>query len=152
MLQQFKVMINSFAKKYGFEEVIPADQNSGIFNLAGFKVHIGLCETRKLILIQSAVGVIPEENQLELFSMLLSANNLFSKTLGATLGIDTKENLITLQVAWPVENLTYSKLEVLIENVLLLIGEWVETIHQFIQTKNTPISIEKIDPMGMLEV
>lgn len=154
MLQQVIVMLNTFANEHGLGVVIAPGAYSGMITISGFSIHVGLCESRKIILFQAPVALVPEENQLILFKKLLVANNLFSETSGATLGLDAKNGLITLQVAWPFENLTYNSLESLIENVLLLTGTWIEKINQLIYegTPTKPDEVYNTHSSGMIGV
>lgn len=152
MLQNIILMLNTIAHDQGLNPVIAPGEHSGALTIGGFNINIGLLESRKIILFQAPIGIIPEQNQLKLFKKLLTANNLFIETSGATLGLDYNNGLITLQVAWPFENLTYSSLTDLIGNVILLTGEWIEKINKFIHEDNNCISSKEFDVQKMLAV
>lgn len=145
MLQDIILMLNQIAHEQGLNTVIESDQRSGTLTISGFSINIGLLEYRKIILFQSPIAILPQENQLELFKRLLVANNLFTETSGATLGLDAENSLITLQIAWPFEFLTYTSLTDLVGNVVILTGEWIEKVHRFMQENTYTNSDQQID-------
>lgn len=152
MLQNIILMLNTIAHDQGLNIVIPPGEYSGVLTISGFSINVGLMESRKIILFQAPIGIVPEQNQLKLFKKLLIANNLFIETSGATLGIDNDNGLITLQVAWPFENLTYSSLTDLIGNVILLTGEWIEKINSFAQEVDIHVQPVEYNKQKMLAV
>lgn len=152
MLQNIILMLNTIAHDQGLNIVIPPGEHSGALTISGFSINVGLMESRKIILFQAPIGIVPEQNQLKLFKKLLIANNLFIETSGTTLGIDNDNGLITLQVAWPFENLTYSSLTDLIGNVILLTGEWIEKINSFVQEVDIHVQPVEYNKQKMLAV
>jgi hypothetical protein len=77
-------------------------------SVEGFSVHIGLVESSGMIVFQAGIALVPLQGREEFCLRLLTANNLFSETLGFTLGVDAEgfarilNNLFSVAADWMV--------------------------------------------------
>lgn len=104
MLNDFQHLIHAFAEPRGLT-IQSDDPYMVTLDIESLPLHVAYLEESDMLLVQTGVGLPPaqadpaaRERQ---WAYLLSANNLFSQTRGATLGYDPEQALITLQAAWP---------------------------------------------------
>ena len=96
-----------------------------ILSVEGFAVQIGLVESSGMIVFQTGVGLLPRTGREELYQQLLAANNLFSRTMGFTLGLDADQELITVQLAWDLTRLDAAGFSRIVHNVLAVAADWM---------------------------
>ena len=91
------------------------------------RVHVGFLESSGMMLFHTAVGLLPRkgEGREELCMELLGANNLFSGTLGFTLGVDEAQELVTLQLAWDAFHLDGESFARIVNNLLSVAADWM---------------------------
>lgn len=91
----------------------------------GLAVQIGLVENSGMIVLQTGVGLLPQQGREEFCLWLLAANNLFSETMGFTLGVDAGQELVTVQLAWDLSHLDAEGFARLVHNVLSVAADWM---------------------------
>ena len=62
---------------------------------------------------------------------LLAANNLFSDTMGLTLGVDEIQELVTLQLAWDISRLDAEGFARIVNNLLAVAADWMLRLDQW---------------------
>ncbi|MBQ4492860.1 MAG: type III secretion system chaperone [Deltaproteobacteria bacterium] len=128
MRDTFYKLVTSFAERNGCECAIKSGTCQGTLTVEGIDIQLGLLEDSGMILLQSGIGLLPGENREELYAMLLSANNCFSGTQGLTLGLDTEQELVTLQCAWDIRQLDDEHFDILMGNFLSLLAQWLRKL------------------------
>lgn len=73
-----------------------------VLSVEGLGIHIGLAESSGMIVFQTGAALLPPAGggREEFCMKLLAANNLFTDTMGFTLGVDESQELVTIQLAW----------------------------------------------------
>ena len=94
-------------------------------SIEGFVVQIGLVESYCMIVFQTGVGLLPRTGREEFYQQLLAANNLFSLTMGFTLGVDAEQDLVTIQLAWDLSRLDAAGFSRIVHNTLSVAAEWM---------------------------
>lgn len=95
-------------------------------SVEGLGVHIGLVESSGMIVFQTGVALLPANEGREEFCMkLLSANNLFTDTMGFTLGVDESQELVTIQLAWNLSRLDAEGFARIVNNLLAVAADWM---------------------------
>ena len=62
---------------------------------------------------------------------LLTANNLFSDTMGFTLGVDETQELVTLQLAWDLSRLDAEGFAHIVNNLLSVAADWMIRLNEW---------------------
>ena len=94
-------------------------------SIEGFVMQIGLVESSGMIVFQTGVALLPRTGREEFYQQLLVANNLFSQTMGFTLGLDMDQELVTVQLAWDLSHLDATGFSHLVHNLLSVAAEWM---------------------------
>ncbi len=129
MKQKLKNLVMAYAGETGCEAV--ADEGSVLakLNVEGLEIQLALEERTGMIIFQTGIGLFPERltkpERADFFLSLLKDNNLFSGTRGFTLGIDEDAGLVTLQLAWDINNLEANNFANLMNNFIAVCGEWL---------------------------
>ena len=91
------------------------------------RVHVGFLESSGMLLFHTAVALLPRrgEGREEFCMKLLEANNLFSRTLCFTLGVDVEQELATLQLAWDAFHLDGESFARIVNNLLSVAADWM---------------------------
>lgn len=129
MLADFQNLVRAFAEPRAL--TIKSDEPYMVMlEIESLPVHIAYLEESNLVLVQTGVGLPPTQADAAArerqWAYLLRANNLFSRTGGATLGYDPEQSLITLQVTWPLPSLLQGEaFENLLINFMEVAGLWL---------------------------
>jgi hypothetical protein len=87
-------------------------------------VNIELDETGERLFLYVNVGDLPSEKNPALYEMLLEANLMFSRTGGATLGIDKENALVALACTIPLLGLDKRTFERRLESFIAMAENW----------------------------
>ena len=107
---------------------IETGSTHAVLSVEGLSIHIGMVESSGMLVFQTGVALLPDpgsSGQKEFYIKLLSANNLFSETMGFTIGVDTTQELVTLQLAWGVFHLNSEGFARIINNLLAVAAQWM---------------------------
>ncbi len=74
---------------------------------------------------------MPSRGREEFCLKLLAANNLFSDTMGFTLGVDEAQELVTLQLAWDISRLDAEGFARIVNNLLAVAADWMLRLDQW---------------------
>ena len=99
-----------------------------VLSLEGVTIHVGLVESSGMIVLQTGVALLPgpgTPGREEFCLQLLAANNLFSDTMGFTLGVDASQELVTLQLAWDILQLDADGFARVVNNLLAVAADWM---------------------------
>ena len=75
--------------------------------------------------------LVPSRGREEFCLKLLAANNLFSDTMGFTLGVDEAQELVTLQLAWDISRLDAEGFARIVNNLLAVAADWMLRLDQW---------------------
>ncbi len=128
-----KTKLFELAKEFAEETGCAYTANEGdvnaVLTVEGLAIHLGLEERTGMLIFQTGIGLFPDsltvEERAEFFLSLLKANNLFKGTRGFTLGVDEENGLVTLQLAWDINNLAKEGFNNLMTNFITVCGEWL---------------------------
>lgn len=120
------VLAQKFAEDNGLDLTMTADGYGCTFSANGMKIRAVLQPGGSMLVLQTAVGVLPEENRETFLVHVLSANNFLSETNGMTLGLNAEAEVVTLQVAWDIHSLTQESFSNLVTNLLAETERWLE--------------------------
>ena len=99
-----------------------------LLSIEGLSVHVGLVESSGMIVLQTGVALLPgpgTEGREAFCLQLLAANNLFSNTMGFTLGVDAEQELVTLQIAWDLCQLDADSFALVVNNLFAVAADWI---------------------------
>jgi hypothetical protein len=109
------------------------EEGSGQATLSveGFSVRIGLVESSGMIVFQTGMALVPLQGREEFCLRLLTANNLFTETLGFTLGVDAEQELVTLQLAWDISRLDAEGFARIVNNLFSVAADWMVRLDEW---------------------
>ncbi len=91
----------------------------------GLEIQAAVLRGSGMLVLQTGVALLPVHGREEFCLQLLAANNLFSQTLGFTLGVDTALELVTVQVTWELAALDAERFACLMGNLLAVASDWM---------------------------
>ena len=120
-------LATGFAAAAGCDCEVKEGSCRATLSVEGIVVHIGLLEESGMLVFQTGVGAVPaeEDGRAEFCMKLLAADNLFSGTMGFTLGVDEAQNVVTLQLAWDVLHLDAEGFSHIVNNLLSVSLDWM---------------------------
>ena len=102
-----------------------------VLSVEGLEIQIGLVESSGMLAFQTGVALVPSRGREEFCLKLLAANNLFSDTMGFTLGVDEIQELGTLQLAWDISRLDAEGFARIVNNLLAVAADWMLRLDQW---------------------
>ncbi len=98
-----------------------------VLSVEGLGIHIGLAESSGMIVFQTGAALLPPAGggREEFCMKLLAANNLFTDTMGFTLGVDESQELVTIQLAWDLSRLDAEGFARIVNNLLAVAADWM---------------------------
>lgn len=122
-----------------------------VLSVEGLGIHIGLVESSGMIAFQTGVALLPASGGREEFCMkLLAANNLFTDTMGFTLGVDESQELVTVQLAWDLSRLDAEGFARIVNNLLAVAADWMIRLDKWRpSTPESPAGAEENGPGEM---
>lgn len=135
MLSDFHGLLDQFCQQRGLSWQQSGESWQAVLEVEGLALNLGYMEERGVFFIQTAVGFLPEDmaSQHAVMLKILKANNGFSATGGATLGYDEDVDCITLQLAWPLENLNGEQFSNVLENTIITAAQIMQDLAQPIE-------------------
>ena len=128
-----KVFFDTFSHEAGisctFDEHLP----QGTLTVENFNLLFCFLENSGELLLQAGVGLpcsddaLPEE-QIKFWKDLAKANNLFAGAVGGALGYDPEADLVTLQMAAPLEGMTQESFEKLVQTMFMQCATWMQRL------------------------
>jgi hypothetical protein len=100
-------------------------------SVEGFSVQIGLVESSGMIVFQTGTALVPLQWREEFCLRLLTANNLFSETQGFTLGVDTEQELVTLQLARDISRLDAEGFARILNSLFSVAADWMVRLNEW---------------------
>ncbi len=129
MKAKLNELVNGYAAETGCDCKAENGESHATLTIEGLAIQLGLEERTGMLLFQTGIGLFPEsltiEERSEFFLSLLKDNNLFKGTRGFTLGVDEENGLVTLQLAWDINNLSKEGFGNLMTNFITVCGEWL---------------------------
>ena len=95
MQKRFVELLTAFLNEAGIECPVVPGENFVSIPLGDFTFYAGLLESRRSIVMQAVVGLLPSSGRDAFCTELLRMNSLFKGTQGATLGLE--DDAVTLQ-------------------------------------------------------
>lgn len=125
MRQTLHELVTGYAAATGC--VCEAEEGScqAVLSVEGLGVQIGLVESSGMIVFQTGVALLPRLEKEKFCMKLLAANNLFSDTMGFTLGVDEGQELVTIQLAWDLSRLDAEGFARIVHNLLAVAADWM---------------------------
>lgn len=128
MRRTFFELVSGFAEASGCESNIQEGNCQATLTVEGLEFQLGMIEESGLVLIQTGVALLPDQDREEFCMGLLAANNLFNQTRGLTLGIDRSIEIVTVQLSWELAHLDAERFANLMGNMLAMAAEWMERL------------------------
>ena len=120
-------LVTGYAEATGCTCTIEQGSCHAVLRVEDADIQIGLVEASGMMVFQTAVAILPAEDagREEFCMRLLGANNLFNGTMGFTLGLDTEQELVTLQLAWDSYHLDAEAFSCIVNNLLSVTADWM---------------------------
>lgn len=127
MRQTLHKLVTGYAAATGCACEAEEGSCQAVLSVEGLGVHIGLTESSGMIVFQTGVALLPPAGggREEFCMKLLAANNLFSDTMGFTLGVDEGQELVTIQLAWDLSRLDAEGFARIVHNLLAVAADWM---------------------------
>ncbi len=122
MIEQFKKLIDDFAKNIGLEDVSVNEEGECVLGVDDFMLTISL--QGSTVLFYSPVGSAQNKNKEELYAKLLHANYFYSQTNGATLGVNPFSLEVQLIYREQLQMLDTSTISTILEIFLDRVEYW----------------------------
>ena len=125
-------LVTGYADATGCSCKIEQGSCHAVLRVEDADIQIGLVEASGMMVFQTAVGILPKEDagREEFCISLLGANSLFNETMGLTLGLDTEQELVTLQLAWDIYHLNAEGFACILNNLLSVTANWMIRLNE----------------------
>lgn len=141
-------LVSEYAAATGCDCEVEEGSCRAALSVEGLSVHIGILEESGMLLFQTGVAPLPAggPDREALCMKLLAADNLFSGTMGFTLGVDESLEVVTLQLAWDALLLDGEGFHRIVNNLISLTLEWMIRLDEW---RPSPPERESTDPLMM---
>lgn len=123
-------LVEKFAQDSGSTWQLSDNGYSGTLTFGPVQVRLALQPGGSMLIVQTGVGIYPEEGGETLAKRLLAANDLFSETHGMTLGLNKAAEVITLQATCDFYSLSQEGFSNLMEHFFAETEHWLRELSE----------------------
>ncbi|MCR4667199.1 MAG: type III secretion system chaperone [Desulfovibrio sp.] len=124
-MQGLNTLVKKFAEDNGCKVEMLDNGYGGTLLCDPLRIRFMLQPGGTMLILQIAVGILPETNREECMRRLLSANDLFHDTQGMTLGLNEEADVVTLQLVWDITTLNQENFSNLALNLVYAAEQWI---------------------------
>ncbi|MCR4666797.1 MAG: type III secretion system chaperone [Desulfovibrio sp.] len=125
-MQLLETLCKKFAEDNGCVLEMLDNGHGGTFLCDPLRIRFMLQPGGTMLILQIAVGILPETNCEACLRRLLAANDLFHDSRGMTLGLNKDADVVTLQVAWDITTLNQKGFSNLVLNLIYASEQWIK--------------------------
>ncbi len=132
MIGKFEQLLNSLGQTVGIADLNHGGEGYCCLGFDDLVVHFQYTPGDDSVLIFSRLAEINTDDLQQLYGLLLSANNFWQGTGGATLGVDGDEEAVYLAQRLPISVLTPGSFEQLLNTFVSAAERWAKEVSGFV--------------------
>ena len=122
-------LLKDFGSTIGTPDLSPDEEGYVCFAVdENLIIHLQYEQELETLRFFTGLGEVSAVNKAAVIEDLLNANVLWRGTGGATLGLDSQKDVVTMAYQEPISNISYGRFEQILEGFLTTAEQWMRRI------------------------